>query len=109
MRNSLPIRIGMSTTVTSPCAANYAESILRAWVTGDRFKLEEELDRGMRAQHPQDDGWEEERVELVNAIANQMKALFHGNPIDVDEVRIRLFVHLLRSLMDSAGKPSVRM
>lgn len=89
----------MMTSTQAPCATHYAEGLLRAWVTGDLSKLAEELDRGAELSPTPDNGWDEERVELVKAVAGQLKFLLNGGKDSSDEVRLRVCVGLLQNLL----------
>lgn len=51
-----------------------AGALLRAWVRGDRPALAAELDRSSRTPTEQQDAGEEERLEMLAAIAARMKA-----------------------------------
>lgn len=89
----------MTSASSIPTPTSYAEGILKAWVAGDWGKLDEELDRGAALPHSAGNGWEEERVDLVNTVAPRLKALLHTGSRSFQDVHLRVCVNLLRSLI----------
>jgi len=54
-------------------AAVLAKSLLDVWLSGDRARLHQELDRVSRVSLIPNDGNEDDRVELLKSIAMRMK------------------------------------
>jgi hypothetical protein len=75
-------------------STHQAQAILGAWQAGDEQKLGEELDRVSQIPVETIDSMESERLELLTAIAGQMRET--RQPFDTDSAQIhrRLLQHL---------------
>jgi hypothetical protein len=51
-----------------------AEALLRAWMVGDSGRLEAELEKSLSADLPAANDGEEERVQLLRAVAGRMRS-----------------------------------
>lgn len=85
--------------MTVSSATQHAEAILRAWVLGDWRKLDNELDEVAALPCEWVSGFEEERVELLKALAVQLKSNGPWQATQTNDVRLDLCAKLLRDLI----------
>jgi hypothetical protein len=87
-----------------------AGALLRAWVRGDRPALAVELDRSSRTPTDRQDTGEEERLQMLGAIAARMKAYpdplaASGRDLEIG-VCVKLLSHLADPTMQGQANPS---
>jgi len=86
-----------------------AGALLRAWVQGDRLAFEAELDRSSRNPPDHWDTGEAERLQMISAIADRLRAcddpLAHGSADPGIDVCASLLSHLARpaAVMKAGG------
>lgn len=79
-------------------ATHHAEALLRAWVVGDWSKLDTELHEVAGLPCEAVNGFEEERVDLLKALAVQLRSATSWRTADTNDVRMQLFAKLLQNL-----------
>ena len=85
--------------VALSCATQRAEAILRAWVAGNWGQLDTELHQVAELSSEASSGLEEERLELLKALAVQLNSSTPWSTGDPNDVRLRLCAKLLQNLI----------
>ena len=82
-----------------PASAQHAEAILRAWICGDVPRLRQELEVTRQlGSSGLTQGWPDERLELLSAIASSMSACEDLSAATESNPQVRLCVSLLAHL-----------
>ena len=94
----------------SSLAGRLAEDLLKAWIAGDRLRIETELESSICVPFDGCDGAEEERRQLLKAVAARMWDCRHlpenhGQSPDV-ELCLNLLGHLVSAWPRSALQPN---
>jgi hypothetical protein len=85
--------------VALSCATEHAQALLRAWVAGNWRQLDTELHQVAELPSEASSSLEEDRVDLLKALAVQLKSRTPLSTSDPNDVRLRLCAKLLQTLI----------
>jgi hypothetical protein len=80
-------------------AGRLAENLLKAWLSGDVLRVHTELERSLSVPVEAHDTGEEERMQLLQAVAGRMRRYPDLLELGSQSPKLKVYLHLLWHLV----------